>query len=110
MAELLVDGCRITENPEKTNEFIIFTKQGISYPIMAATVESKNEWIIQINNVRRCHEMKDRASQQIQGAMYGRIEIGLISRFHSSSSSSSSSSPSLDDGCLDARMNIVGSE
>ena len=102
----MFDGCSISESSKKTTEFTIFTKQGISYPIMAATVESKNEWIIQINNVRRCHEIRNRANRHIQESINSRKKFSRDSYFNPSSFSSS---PSLSEG-FNAGMNTVRGE
>ena len=60
----------VDDEDDKDNGFIIETQSGKDYKIIAGSPKEKRDWILQINSVKRCHRMRERAREHIAHKNY----------------------------------------
>lgn len=63
---------RLEDDPNDPNGFIIKTVSGKDFNINAS--KEKEDWMVQINAVKRCYLMRQRAEEHIRNKNYKAVE------------------------------------
>ena len=68
-------GNRLEDDPDDQNGFVIKTISGKDFKINAVSGKEKEDWMVQINCVKRCFLMRQRAYNHIVHKNYRAVYI-----------------------------------